>query len=36
MWESKHAYRGSLRKTAGKRKLGRPRLRWEGNIKLCL
>jgi hypothetical protein len=36
MGESKCAYRLLVEKPEGKRQLGRPRLRWENNIKLYL
>jgi hypothetical protein len=34
--EKRNAYRISVGKTEGKRPLGRPRHRWEGNIKVYL
>ena len=36
MWEGKGVYRVLVGKLEGKRPLGRPRRRWEGNIKLVL
>jgi hypothetical protein len=36
MWERKDAYRVLVGKPEGKRLLGRPRRRWEYNIKLDL
>jgi hypothetical protein len=32
----KNAYKIFIRKPEGKRLLGRPRRRWEDNIKMCL
>jgi hypothetical protein len=34
--ERRGVYRGFVRKIEGKRPLGRPRLRWEDNIKMDL
>jgi hypothetical protein len=34
MGEMRGVYRVLLRKPEGRRPLGRPRLRWEGNIKM--
>ena len=36
MWERRDVYRVLVGKTEGKRPLGRPRRRWEGNIKMDL
>jgi hypothetical protein len=36
MGEGRGVYRVSVRKTEGRRSLGRPRSRWEGNIKMDL
>ena len=36
MGERKGVYRILMRKPKGKRPLGRPRRRWENNIKMCL
>jgi hypothetical protein len=36
MGEKRGVYRVSVGKPEGKRPLGRPRLRWEGNIKMDL
>jgi len=36
MWESRVAYRVLVGKPEGKRPLGRPRSRWENNIKMDL
>ena len=36
MGEKTGVYRGLVGKTEGKRPLGRPRRRWEGNIKMDL
>jgi hypothetical protein len=36
MEEGRDEYRGLLGKPAGKRPLGRPRCRWEDNIKMDL
>jgi hypothetical protein len=36
MWERRGAYRLLVRKHEGKKSLGRPRLRWELNIKVDL
>jgi hypothetical protein len=36
MWEGRGVYRVLVRKPEGKRPLGRPRCRWEGNIKMDL
>jgi hypothetical protein len=36
MWERRGVYRGLVIKPEGKRPLGRPRLRWEDNIKMNL
>jgi hypothetical protein len=36
MGEMRGAYSVLLRKSEGKRPLGRPRCRWEGNIKMDL
>jgi hypothetical protein len=35
-WEKRNAYRILAGKPEGKRPLGRPRLRWEDNIKMDL
>jgi hypothetical protein len=36
MWEKRDAYRILMGKPEGKRSLGRPRRRWEDNIKMNL
>ena len=36
MWKRKGVYRVLVRKPEGKKPLGRPRHRWEGNIKIDL
>ena len=36
MWERKGVYRVLVGKPEGKKPLGRPRRRWEGNIKMDL
>ena len=36
MWEMRGVYRVLVRKTEGKSPLGRPRRRWEDNIKMDL
>jgi hypothetical protein len=36
MGERRGAYRASVGKPEGRRPLGRPRRRWEGNIKMDL
>jgi hypothetical protein len=36
MVKGRGVYRGLVRKTEGKRPLGRPRRRWEDNIKMYL
>jgi hypothetical protein len=36
MWEKKNPYRISVGKPEGKRPLGRPRPRWEDNIRMYL
>ena len=36
MWERRGVYRVLVGKSAGKRPLGRPRRRWEDNIKMDL
>jgi hypothetical protein len=36
MGERRGVYRGLVGKTEGKRPLGKPRRRWEGNIKMDL
>jgi len=36
MWERRGVYRGLVGKTEGKRPFGRPRRRWEDNIKMDL
>jgi hypothetical protein len=36
MWDSRLAYRVLVAKSEGKRLLGRPRHRWEDNIKMDL
>jgi hypothetical protein len=36
MWEKRNAYRILVGKPEGKRPLGRPRHRWEDNIKMDL
>jgi hypothetical protein len=36
MEEKRGEYRSSVRKPEGRRKLGRPRRRWEDNIKIDL
>jgi hypothetical protein len=36
MWERRGAYRALVRKPEGRRPLGRPRRRWEDNIKMDL
>jgi hypothetical protein len=36
MWNRRGACRVTVRKPEGKKPLGRPRRRWENNIKMCL
>jgi hypothetical protein len=36
MWDRRGVFRVLVGKPEGKRQLGRPRLRWEGNIKMDL
>jgi len=36
MWERRGVYRVLLEKTEGQRQLGRPRRKWEDNIKMDL
>jgi len=36
IWEGRRVYRVLVGKSGGKRPLGRPRLRWEDNIKMDL
>jgi len=36
IWEGRSVYRVSIGRPEGKRPLGKPRRRWEGNIKLDL
>jgi len=36
MWEGRGVYRGFVGKPEGKRPFGRPRHRWEDNIKMDL
>jgi hypothetical protein len=36
VWENRDVYRVLMGKPEGKRPLGRPRLRWEDNIKIDL
>ena len=36
MWKRRGVYRVSVRKSEGKRPLGRPRCSWENNIKMDL